>query len=318
MSAAAPPTVPRGRRVWVCGHHGMVGAALVRRLRADGIEPLTVDRADLDLRDRARVATWIADHRPDAIVVAAAVVGGLAANAAHPVAFLSDNLAIAGNVIDGAAAAGVPRLLYLASSCVYPRDAAQPLTEDALLTGPLEPTNQWYAMAKLAGLKLAEAYHRDRGLDYVTAIPANLYGPGDTFDVARGHVIPGLLRRMHDARGTGAPVVVWGSGTPRREFMHVDDAADALVHVLAHHHDAEPVNVGSGTDASIAEVATTIAEVTGFDGALRFDTSRPDGMPRKCLDSTRLTALGWRGGRPLADGIAQTYAWFLDHPEARR
>ena len=303
-----------GARVWVCGHTGMVGSALVRRLARERCEVLTVPRAQLDLRRQEAVERWVRRQRPDVVVVAAAGVGGLQANAAHPVAVLADNLAITQHVIDAAASAGGPRLLYLASSCVYPRAASQPIGEEALLTGPLEETNQWYAMAKLAGLKLAEAYHREHGLDYVSAIPANLYGPHDNFDPARGHVIPGLLRRMHEAARTRAPAVdVWGSGTPRREFMHVDDCADALLHLLATYHRPEPCNVGSGDDTSVAQLARLVAGVTGFTGRLRFDRSRPDGMPRKCLDSSRLAALGWSGGRPLAQGLAETYAWFLAH-----
>lgn len=306
-----------GMRVWVCGHTGMVGSALTRRLARENCVVLTEPRARLDLRRQSDVEHWVADMRPDVVIVAAAVVGGLHANSAHPVAFLADNLAIAGHVIDAAAVAGVERLLFLASSCIYPRDAEQPLAERSLLTGPLEPTNEWYATAKLAGLKLAEAYHRERGLHYTTAIPANLYGPGDTFDPARSHVIPGLLRRMHEAAGAGAShVTIWGTGTPRREFMHVDDCADALVHVLRHHRGPEPINIGTGHSVAIADVARTAADVTAFRGELRFDPARPDGMPRKCLDSSRLADLGWSGGRPLADGIAETYAWFLEHVEA--
>lgn len=308
---------PHGTRVWVCGHRGMVGSAVVRRLAREDCVVLTAPRDTLDLRRQHDVRHWVADRRPDVIVVAAAVVGGLQANAAHPVAFLSDNLAIAQHVINAAAAARVPRLLFLASSCIYPRMAPQPVAEESLLTGPLEPTNQWYAMAKLAGLKLAEAYHRERGLDYVTAIPANLYGPFDTFDPARGHVIPSLMHRMHTAARAHAPAVeIWGTGAPRREFMHVDDCADALVHVLRHHHGPEPINIGTGDDTSIAQVARLVADVTGFGGGLEFDHSRPDGMPRKCLDSSRLAALGWSGGRPLSRGVAETYAWYLAHEPA--
>jgi GDP-L-fucose synthase len=292
----------------------MVGSAVGRRLAAEDCVILTESRQKLDLRRQDDVEAWVADHRPNVIVLAAAVVGGLQANATHPVEFLSDNLAIAQHVVDAAAGGGVERLLYLASSCIYPRLAPQPIVEDALLTGPLEPTNQWYAIAKIAGLKLVEAYHRERGLDYITAIPANLYGPFDTFDPDRSHVIPGLIQRMHTAAlKLERTVRIWGTGTPRREFMHVDDCADALVHLLRHYHRPEPVNVGVGADTSIAELARMVADVTSYSGTLQFDPSKPDGMPRKGLDSTPLAELGWSGGRPLEDGLAQTYAWFLEH-----
>ncbi len=274
-----------GKRIWVCGHRGMVGSALMRRLHGTGCEVLTADRRMLDLTRQADVLAWLSDNRPDAVIVAAAKVGGIHANAQFPVAFLSDNLAIAQNVIGNAAETGVRRLMFLASSCIYPREAAQPIREDSLLTGPLEPTNQWYAIAKIAGLKLTEAYRQERGLDYFTAIPANLYGPGDNFDPLMSHVIPALIRRMHEAKLARLPAIsIWGSGTPTREFMHVDDCADAIIHLLETYADGPPVNIGIGSEISIRTIAETIAAITGYEGRLEFDAAKPDGMPRKCLD----------------------------------
>jgi GDP-L-fucose synthase len=303
-----------GKRIWVCGHRGMVGSALTRRLATEHCELPTPDRRTLDLRRQADVLAWLKRSRPDAIIVAAAKVGGIHANARFPVAFLADNLAIAQNVIGGAAETGVARLIFLASSCIYPRDAAQPIREESLLTGPLEPTNQWYALAKIAGLKLTEAYRQEQGLNYFTAIPANLYGPGDNFDPLMSHVIPALIRRMHEARLARLPAIpIWGSGTPTREFMHVDDCADALVHLLKTYAEGTPVNIGVGDEISIRAIAETVATITGYDGRLEFDAAKPDGMPRKCLDGTRLAATGWRGGRPLKDGIDSAYRYFLDH-----
>lgn len=303
-----------GRRVWVCGHRGMVGSALMRRLAGEKCECLIADRNSLDLTRRDAVAEWLARHRPDAAIVAAAKVGGIHANMRHPVAFLADNLAIAQNVIQGAAETGVQRLIFLASSCIYPRDAAQPVREDSLLAGPLEPTNEWYAVAKIAGLKLAQAYRQERGLDYFTAIPANLYGPGDNFDPEFSHVIPALIRRMHEAKLLSQPsLTVWGSGSPTREFMHVDDCADALVHLLKTYERGEPVNIGVGGETSVKALAETVADVVGYSGRLIFDVTKPDGMPRKVLDGSRLAAAGWRGGRPLREGLVDAYRYFLDH-----
>jgi GDP-L-fucose synthase len=240
-------------------------------------------------------------------------VGGIHANAQFPVAFLADNLAIAHNVICGSAEAGAARLIFLASSCIYPRQAAQPIAESALLTGPLEPTNEWYAIAKIAGLKLTEAFRRERGLDYFTAIPANLYGPGDNFDPLMSHVIPALIRRMHEAKLKGLEAIpIWGSGTPSREFMHVDDCADAIVHLLRRYDEAGPVNIGVGSEITIGAVAQAVAETVGFQGRLEFDTAKPDGMPRKSLDGTRLAANGWRGGRPIREGLQSAYRFFLE------
>ncbi len=298
-----------GRRVWVAGGRGMVGSAVIRRLAGEGVEILNPPRGSLDLRRQADVEAWVAEQRPDVVIVAAARVGGIAANAARPVDFLADNLLIATNVLAASAAAKVSKLLFLGSSCIYPKLAAQPIAEDALLTGPLEPTNQWYAIAKIAGLKLAEAYREQFGLDFISAMPTNLYGPGDNYDLESSHVIPALLRKAVAARDAGAAALdVWGSGTPRREFMHVDDLADALVFVLRHYSEAQHINIGSGTDVTIAELARTVAEVVGFEGPLRFDASRPDGTPRKLMDSSRLTALGWRPQIGLRDGLADAYA----------
>jgi GDP-L-fucose synthase len=313
-----------GKRIWVSGHRGMVGSALIRRLAGEGAELLTATRAELDLTRRREVAAWLDRHRPDAVIVAAAKVGGIHANSQFPVAFLGDNLAIAQNSIAGAAEIGVRRLIFLASSCIYPRDAGQPIRETSLLTGGLEPTNQWYAIAKIAGLKLTEAYRQEQGLDYFTAIPANLYGPGDNFDPMMGHVIPALIRRMHEAKVKGlGSISIWGSGRPTREFMHVDDCADAIVHLLRCYEDGDPVNIGVGSETSIRTIAETIAAIVGYDGVLHFDTSRPDGMPRKSLDGARLAATGWRGGRSLQEGLASAYRYFLErivpqsatHPE---
>ncbi len=306
-----------GKRIWVCGHRGMVGSALMRRLRTTRCEVLTADRRVLDLTRQADVLAWLSANRPDAIIVAAAKVGGIHANARFPVAFLAENLAIAQNVIGNAAETAVPRLMFLASSCIYPREAAQPLREDSLLTGPLEPTNQWYAVAKIAGLKLTEAYRQELGLDYFTAIPANLYGPGDNFDPQMSHVIPALIRRMHEATLARQPSIsIWGSGTPTREFMHVDDCADAIIHLLKTYTDGVPVNIGIGDEVSIRTIAETVAEITGYEGRLEFDAGKPDGMPRKCLDGSRLAATGWRGGRPLKEGLESAYRYFLE-PTAR-
>jgi len=301
-----------GKRVFVAGHRGMVGRALVRRLEAEPCEILTVPRESLDLRRQADVETWFARERPDAVVLAAATVGGIAANQDRPATFLHDNLAIATSVIEAARVYGAERLLFLGSSCMYPREAAQPLTEDALMTGAPEPTNDGYATAKLAGWKLVETCRREHGCDFLTAIPTNLYGPGDTFDETDSHVIPALLQRFHRAKQAGAgAVTVWGSGTPRREFLHVDDCADALVTILKHADGERPVNVGTGRDIAIAELARAIARVTGFAGALRFDTTKPDGMPRKRLDVSRLHALGWTPRIDLDAGLADAYRAFL-------
>jgi GDP-L-fucose synthase len=301
-----------GKRVFVAGHRGMVGSALVRRLATEGCDILTAPRDRLDLLDQPATVAWVKNARPDAIVVAAARVGGILANASHPVDFLYDNLVIETNLIGAAHRADVDRLLFLGSSCIYPKLAPQPIPEEALLTGPLEPTNEWYAVAKIAGVKLCEAYRRQYGRHYISAMPTNLYGPNDNFDLESSHVLPALLRKIHTAKATGqGEIVLWGTGKPLREFLHVDDLADACIHLLKHYDDALFLNVGSGTDLSIAELATVISRVVGFDGGFVYDPTRPDGTPRKLLNSARLFALGWRPGIPLDEGIRSTYEWYL-------
>jgi GDP-L-fucose synthase len=307
-----------GHRVWVAGHGGMVGSAVVRRLAREPVEVLTAARGDLDLVRQAEVEEWVAAHRPTVVVLAAARVGGIAANAARPVDFLYENLMIEANILAAAARARVAKLIFLGSSCIYPRDAPQPITEAALLTGPLEPTNQWYAVAKIAGIKLAEAYRQQEGLDFISAMPTNLYGPGDNYDLESSHVIPALLRKAIAARdANAAEMIVWGTGRPRREFMHVDDLADAVVFLLRHYSAAEHINVGTGTDLPIAELATVVARVAGYTGQLTFDTARPDGTFRKLMDSSRLAALGWHATIGLEDGLRDAMR-FVDADIARR
>jgi GDP-L-fucose synthase len=309
--AAAPEALfdLAGKRVFVAGHRGMVGSALLRRLAAEPVTLLTASRDELDLTRQAAVEPWLRDRRPDVVIVAAARVGGILANDRRPADFLAENLAIELNLVRGAAEAGVRKLLFLGSSCIYPRDCPQPIREEYLLTGPLEPTNQWYAVAKIAGVKLCQAYRRQQGCDFVSAMPTNLYGPGDNFDLATGHVVPALLRKMHEAKTAGAAEVeVWGTGRPRREFLHVDDLAEACLFLLERYSGDEPVNVGCGQDLTIRELAETVAEVVGFKGALRFDASKPDGTPRKLLDTSRLAALGWRPSIGLRKGLADAYS----------
>ncbi|MEU3554505.1 GDP-L-fucose synthase family protein [Streptomyces fragilis] len=299
-------------RIFVAGHRGLVGSAVVRRLTADGHQVLTRGRADLDLRDAAATAAYLAETRPDAVVLAAAKVGGIMANSTRPVEFLEDNLRIQLSVISGSHAAGVGRLLFLGSSCIYPKFAPQPIREDALLTGPLEPTNEPYALAKIAGICQVQSYRRQFGASWISAMPTNLYGPGDNFDLETSHVLPALIRRFHEARESGAGhVTLWGSGSPRREFLHVDDLASACVRLLETYDGDEPVNVGCGEDLTIRALAGTVAEVTGFSGEIRWDTTKPDGTPRKLLDVSRLTGLGWKPSIALRDGIAGTYQWWL-------
>lgn len=306
----------KGKRVFVAGHRGMVGSAVVRRLASEDCEVLTVSRDRLDLLDQAGVQRWMADHRPHAVVMAAAKVGGIMANDRYPVDFLHENLVVQSNVIDSAFRSEVGKLLFLGSSCIYPKLAPQPIPEDALLTGPLEPTNEWYAIAKIAGLKLCQAYRRQYGVDYISAMPANLYGPGDNFDLQSSHVVPALMRKAHAlALSGGNNLEVWGSGTPRREFLHVDDAADALVWLLKNYAGDSHVNVGSGEDVTIAELAKTVASVAGVEATITFDATKPDGTPRKLMDVSRLFATGWRPRYALRSGLEQTYAWFLQHVE---
>ncbi len=302
-----------GKRIFVAGHRGLVGSAVVRRLSREDCAVLTAGRTELDLLSQAATLAYLERERPDAVVVAAAKVGGIHANRSQPAEFLYQNLMIEANLIHGAYLAGVKRLLFLGSNCVYPRLAPQPISEDSLLTGPFEPTNEWYAIAKIAGIKLCQAFRIEHGLDYVSAMPANLYGPGDNFDLEKSHVLPALLRKAHEAKQAGArQFTVWGSGRPRREFMHNDDLADALVFLLERFSGGPPVNVGMGSDMSIRELAETVARVIGLDAELVFDTSMPDGTPGKLMDTQCLTALGWKPKIGLEEGIGQTYAWYLE------
>lgn len=300
-----------GKRVWVAGHRGMVGSAIVRRLAAENCEVLTVGRDELDLTDQRAVLGWMHNQRPQAVFLAAARVGGILANDSRPVEFLRDNLLIETAVLTASESVGVEKLLFLGSSCIYPKHAEQPIREEALLTGPLEPTNEWYALAKIAGIKLAEAYRREYGCDFISAMPTNLYGPGDNFDLNASHVMPALIRKVHEAKLSGGSVHVWGTGTPRREFLYVDDCADACVHLMQHYSDALHVNVGSGSDVSILELTHLVMEVIGYDGPVVTDPSKPDGTPRKLMDSSRLAALGWQPKTSLRDGIALAYQAFL-------
>ena len=302
-------------RIFVAGHRGLVGGAVVSALRRRGFDNLLLAGRDtLDLTDRLRVREFLADEKPSHVVLAAAKVGGIHANNTYPAEFLRDNLQIQDAVIDGAWRAGVAKFCFLGSSCIYPRLAPQPISEEALLTGPLEQTNEWYAIAKIAGIKMLQAYRRQYGFDGISLMPTNLYGPGDNFHPENSHVVPALMRRFHEARLAGVPeVVVWGTGTPRREFLYVDDLAEAVCHLLGHYSGAEPINVGTGVDVTIRELAETLARVTGYGGRLGFDASKPDGTPRKVLDVSRATALGFRAQVTLEAGLARTYDWFLAH-----
>ena len=301
-----------GKRVWVAGHRGMVGGAVVRRLASENCEVITANREELDLTDQRAVLGWMHNQRPQVVVLAAARVGGILANDTQPVEFLRDNLLIQTSVLTGAESVGVEKLLFLGSSCIYPKHAPQPIKEEALLTGPLEPTNEWYALAKIAGIKLAQAYRRQYGCDFISAMPTNLYGPGDNFDLTASHVMPALIRKVHEAKAVGGEVVVWGSGTPRREFLYVDDCADACVHLLKHYSEESHINVGSGSDISIMELTRLVMAVLDYDGPVVTDPSKPDGTPRKLMDNARLAALGWQPQTALRDGIAKSYAAFLD------
>ncbi len=308
----------KGRRVLVAGHRGMVGSAVVRRLGREECEILTAGRQTVDLRRQAEVEDWVGAHRPDAVVIAAATVGGIHANATRPAEFIYDNLAIETNLIHAAYKTRVAKLLFLGSTCIYPRLAPQPMKEEHLLTGPLEPTNQWYAIAKIAGIKLCDAYRRQYGCDFISAQPTNLYGPFDNFDLMGGHVLPALMRRVHEAKQNGAATVeIWGTGKPLREFLHVDDLADALVFLLRHYSAEGHVNVGTGEEVSIRELAESIAQVVGFTGRLAFNTEKPDGTPRKLSDVAKINALGWRAKIGLQEGLAATYRWFLDNIAGR-
>jgi len=302
------------KKIWVAGHNGMVGSAIVRRLQHEECEILTVSRRECDLMDQKAVADWLQKNRPDQVVVAAAKVGGILANDTYPVDFLYDNLQIQNNIICSSHDVGVEKLLFLGSSCIYPKMASQPITEDALLTGPLEPTNEWYAIAKIAGIKLCQAYMKQHGARFVSAMPTNLYGPNDNFDLQSSHVIPALMRKAHRAKIAGeSGMEIWGTGAPLREFLHVDDLADAAVFVLKEYEEFEHINIGSGTDLPIADLARLVMDVVGLEGELRHDRSKPDGTPRKLMSAAKLQALGWTPKIPLEEGLRQTYDWFLEN-----
>lgn len=301
------------KRIWVAGHRGMVGSAVVRRLASESCDVITAGRDVVDLKRQSEVEDFLRDSRPDAIILAAAKVGGILANDTRPAEFLYDNLMIEANIVQAAHEAGVDRLLFLGSSCIYPKLAPQPILEDALLTGPLEPTNEWYAIAKIAGIKLAQAYRKQYGRDYISAMPTNLYGPGDNFDLTSSHVLPALIRKAHEAKLRGdAEIVVWGTGSPLREFLHADDCADALVFLLKSYSGYEHVNVGSGTDISILELTRLVCEVVGYEGQIVHDLTKPDGTPRKLMSADRLRGMGWSPRIDLRRGIASTYQWFLE------
>lgn len=301
-------------RIWVAGHRGMVGSAIVRQLQHRNVEILTVDREALDLRDQVGVRNWLKANRPDTVILAAAKVGGILANDSYPADFIHDNLTIQQNVIHGSHTADINDLVFLGSSCIYPKFAQQPMAESSLLTGTLEPTNEWYAIAKIAGIKMCQAYTKQYGRQYISLMPCNLYGPNDNFDLNSSHVIPALMRKMHEAKSKNAQTVeIWGTGMPLREFMHVDDLAAAVVFCMDNVRSYEHINCGAGSDVSIRELAETMQRVVGFEGQLRFDRTKPDGTPKKLMDSSRLRQLGWRPTISFEDGLASTYAWFLNN-----
>jgi GDP-L-fucose synthase len=319
MTATQPLYELRGKKVYVSGHAGMAGSALVRRLAAEDCTILTVDHRSVDLTNQEQTEAWMLRERPDAVFLAAGRVGGIHANNAFPASFIADNIAIALNVMRAAVSVKVQKLLFVGSSCIFPRNAPQPMTEEMLLTGPLEPTNEWYAVAKIAGMKLAEAYRRQYGVDFISLMPTNLYGPGDNYHPENSHVPAALIRRFHEAKVRGAPeVLVWGTGNPKREFLAVDDLADACVFAMKHYSQDRFINVGTGIDVSIREFAEAVADVVGFKGKMMFDTARPDGAPRKLLDVSKLTALGWKARIHLRDGLQMAYADFLAHEHALR
>ena len=310
MTLGAPYDLA-GKRVWVAGHRGMVGGAIVRRLASEGCEVLTASREELDLTDQRAVLGWMHNHRPQAVFLAAARVGGILANNTRPVEFLRDIRLIETSIFTGAESVGVEKLLFLGSSCIYPKHAEQPIREEALLTGPLEPTNEWYAIAKIAGIKLAQAYRREYGCDYISAMPTNLYGPGDNFDLSGSHVLPALIRKVHEAKRSGGPLEVWGTGSPRREFLYVDDCADACVFLMKGYSGESHVNVGSGEDIAIIDLARLVMEVLDYGGEIVTDPTKPDGTPRKLMDNGKLKAMGWSPKVELREGIALAYQAFL-------
>lgn len=311
--------VLKGKKIWIAGHRGMVGSAVARRLASEDCEIITADRNKLDLRRQSDVEAFVAAVRPDVVVMAAAKVGGILANDSFPAEFLYENLVIETNMFAAAHSANVERLLFLGSSCIYPRQAPQPIDESSLLTGALEPTNEWYAIAKIAGVKLAQAYRRQYGRDYISAMPTNLFGPGDNFDLQTSHVMPALMRKAHEAKLQNAEsVTIWGTGKPRREFLHCDDCADALVFLLANYSDECVVNVGSGDDLSILELTRLVNEVVGFNGSIVNDLTKPDGTPRKLMSGAKLRSLGWTSRRTLKEGLEDTYRWFLENAEGGR
>ena len=304
----------RGKKVWVAGHRGMAGSAIVRRLAAEECELLRVDRAEVDLRSQERVEKWMKERRPHAVFVAAATVGGILANDTRPAEFLYDNLAIEANIIHAARSAGVERLMFLSSSCAYPKMAPQPMREDVLLTGPLEPTNQCHAVAKIAGMKLCEAYRRQYGCDFFSVMPTNLYGPGDNYDPESSHVAAAMQVKVHRAKKTNArSIEIWGSGTPKREFLYVDDLGDALVFLMKNYAEPSHINVGTGEEISIRELAGLVGRVAGWQGDFQFDPTKPDGTPRKVMDVSRLQSLGWRAKTPLEAGFRKAYAWYVEN-----
>lgn len=307
-----------GKRVYVAGHHGMVGSAIVRRLSSEGCEILTASRSEVDLARQSDVEAWMEKNRPDAVFLAAAKVGGIVANDTYPADFLYQNIIIAANIIHSAHKIDVEKLIFLGSSCIYPKFAEQPIREESLLTGALEPTNEWYAVAKIAGVKLCQAYRRQHGNDFISAMPTNLYGPGDNFDLQHSHVIPALIRKAHDAKCSGADeMTMWGTGTPRREFLHVDDCADACVLLMKVYSDDAPINVGSGSDITISELTQLVAQVVGFKGQIKSDLSKPDGSPRKLMSGEKLRSLGWAPKIKLRKGVTDAYQSFLQsqHPD---
>ena len=317
----SPSYTLRNKRVWVAGHRGLVGSALVRRLQGEGCEIVAAPRDEVDLRRPDQVEGWMASARPEAVFLAAARVGGIYANDTRPAEFIYDNLMIQANVVEAARRVGVEKLMLLGSSCIYPRLAPQPIPEAALLTGPLEPTNQWYAVAKIAGIKLGQAYRRQYGCDFISVMPTNLYGPGDNFDLMQSHVVPALMVKAHNAVQSHAPSMeVWGTGAVRREFLYVDDAADGMVWLMQHYSDESIVNLGPGSDVAIRDLVDMICKVVGFKGGIHYDSSRPDGAPRKMVDTTFAASLGWRARTPLREGLVNTYRWYVDNvaPRDRR